>query len=120
MDISNRYGGVIWTNHAIERLKQRNLPQQLALTALQSPDHTINGKKAHTLEYQKRVNNYKVTVIATKNESSEWVILSCWVDPPMPGSIDIEKQKTYREYQHGSFWKKLWITLKIQLGLQKH
>ncbi len=119
MALNNKFGGVIWTNHALERLAQRNLAQNLAYTAFISPDNKIPGKKAHTTEYQKKVQHYKITVIATKNEKNEHVILSCWVDPPMPGSIDIEKKRVYREYQKGSFWKKVWITIKVQLGLSK-
>lgn len=119
MSLNNKFGGLIWTNHALERLSQRNLKQDLAYLAFTNPDRTVPGKKSHTTEYQKRIQQYKVTVIATKNDKNEHVILSCWVDPPMPGSIDIEKNKMYREYQRGSFWKKVWITIKVQLGLSK-
>jgi hypothetical protein len=117
MASNNRYGGVIWTNHALERLRQRNMPQSMALDAFHHPDSTSPGKKSHTTEFQKRMNNYFVTVIATKNDTKEWVILSCWVDPPMPGSIDIQKKKAYLEYRNGSIWKKIWITIRQQLGL---
>lgn len=119
MALNNKYGGLIWTNHALERLSQRNLNQNYAFSAFTDPDRTVPGKKNNTTEYQKRIQQYKVTVIATKNDKNENVILSCWVDPPMPGSIDKEKNKMYREYQKGSFWKKLWITVKVQLGLSK-
>lgn len=116
---NNRYGGVIWTNHALERLTQRNLAQNMAFSAFSSPDRTVPGKKSHTTEFQKKIKKYFVTVIATKNDQNEWVVLSCWVDPPMPGSIDIAKKKAYREYQNASIWKKLWLTVKAQLGLSK-
>lgn len=119
MKLNNKFGGVIWTNHAIERLKQRNLSQEMALAAFSSSDRAIPGKKAHTTEFQKKIDKYFVTVIATKNNQNEWIILSCWVDPPMPGSIDIAKRNAYREYQKASFWKKVWITVKAQLGLSK-
>lgn len=117
MTQNNKYGGVIWTNHALERLNQRYMPQSMALEAFRTPDKTIPGKKAHTTEFQKKINNYYVTVIATKNEKNEWVLLSCWVDPPMPGSIDIKKRKAYLDYKNGSFWKKVWITVKQQFGI---
>ena len=117
MQISNRYGGLIWTNHALERLTQRNLSQEYAHLAFTHPDSTIRGKKPNTTEYQKQIDKYLVTVIATKNDRNEWVILSCWVDPPMAGSIDIQKQKAYKEFQRSSGWKKLWLTIKMQLGI---
>jgi hypothetical protein len=116
MNTSNRQGGVIWTNHALERLKARNIPQELILSAFRTPDAQFAGKKANTVEFHKKIGIHSVTVIATKNERSEWVLLSCWVEPPMPGSIDIEKKKTYQEYKNASVWKKLWMNLKKQLG----
>lgn len=117
MNTSQRFGGIIWTNHALERLHQRNLPQNLAFSAFSTPDRRIDGKKSGTFEFQRRIDGYFVTLIATQNEKKEWVVLSCWVDPPMPGSIDIEKQRRYREYQKASFWRKLWLTFKTQIGL---
>ncbi len=119
MKLSQKYGGLIWTNHALERLKERNLPQDLAYAAFTSPDTSINGKKPQTIEYQKFVDHYKITVIATKNEKGEWIVLSCWIDPPMPGSIDIKKRQAYQEYQKATFWKKIWLTIKQQLGISK-
>jgi hypothetical protein len=116
MSYSNHFGGVIWTNHALERLKQRNMTQNMAFEAFSNADRVIPGKKLHTTEYQKRINNYFVTVIATKNEKNEWILLSCWVDPPMPGSIDVKKRNNYLAYKNASGWRKIWLTLKEQLG----
>lgn len=110
------YGNVIWTNHALERLGERGLSQELAWQAFKNPDRTIKGKEKGTVEYQKRFHKSLVIIIAKQNEKGEWVILSCWIDPPLPGSIDARKKEEYKRYKQASFWGKLLLTLKKQLG----
>lgn len=114
---SNIYGGIIWTNHALDKLEERGLTQDLALQAFKHPDHTIKGHKINTTEYQKRVKKFLITVIVAKNEKNECVVISVWIDPPLPGSIDYKKQEEYKKYQKSSFWGKLFLTFKKQLGL---
>lgn len=116
MSYSNNYGGIIWTNHALEKLKNRGFTQDFALRAFKYPDRTIQGKKKNTFKYQKKIEESKVTIIATKNEKNEWIIISAWIDPPLPGSIDYKKQEEYKKYQKSSFWGKLLFTFKKQLG----
>lgn len=111
------YGNAIWTNHAIDRLSQRRLPQDMARQALDNPDRVIPGKKYGTKEHQKRIGKYRITLITSHTERHEVLVLSCWVDPPFSGSIDIEKQAAYRTYKKASFWGRLWINLKSIVGL---
>ena len=61
------------------------------------------------MEYKRRFGNYKVSVLAKQNERAEWIILSCWIDPPFPGSIDIKKRRFEKNYNKAGFWKKLWL-----------
>lgn len=110
------YGGIIWTNHALERLDQRGLSQNLAWETFRHADRSFSGKKSGTTEYQRRVGNSLITVIATQNEKREWIVLSCWIDPPLAGSIDYYKKERYNEYKKAGFWGKIWISLKGQLG----
>src|SRR3989344_400955 len=79
--------GAIWTNHALERLDQRGLTQNLAGQAFKNSDFSNPGKQAGTIEFKKKFNNSTVTIIAKKNERQEWIILSCWIDPPLAGYI---------------------------------
>ncbi len=115
--VNKYYGGVIWTNHALQRLSDRGFTQDMALKAFNSPDSSMPGKNDGSIEYARKFNNSKITIIAKQNEKKEWIILSCWIDPPLPGSADFKKQENYRKYQKASFWGKFWITLKSQLGL---
>lgn len=116
MSDNHYYGGLIWTNHALERLGQRGLTQEMAWQSFKNPDRSFSGKKIGTIEYQKRFNHSQVTIIAKKNEKNEWLILSCWIDPPLPGSIDAKKKEEYRKYQKAGFWGKFFLTCKKQLG----
>ncbi len=108
------YRGAIWTNHALERLGQRGLTQELAASAFTNPDKTIPAKNGGT-EYQKHIGNSLITLITKKNEKGEWVVLSNWIDPPLPGSIDIKKREYRDRYRKASFWGKLWMEVVNQL-----
>ena len=110
MDMNNiNYGGVIWTNHALERLVQRGLPQDWAWETFQYPEKSKQRKQAGTFEYERKFGNYQVTVVAKQNEHLEWIILSCWVEPPFAGSIDIKKREFEKKYKKAGFWKKIWL-----------
>ncbi len=109
------YGGVIWTNHALERLGQRGLTQDLAYQTFKHADLSFPAKQGG-IEYQKKVGASKITIIAKQNEKREWIIISCWIDPPLRGTEDYNKQEAYRKYQKSSFLGKLWITFIKQLG----
>ncbi len=113
---SNYYGGVIWTNHVLERMEQRQLSRDMTLKAFRSPDKSFAGKEYGTTEYQKQFGNSRVTVIAKQNEKSEWLILSTWIDPPVPGTNDSYKKNQWKNYQKAGFWGKMWITFRQQLG----
>jgi hypothetical protein len=112
-----RYGGIIWTNHAIARQGQRGLSQDLAWQAYKYPDRTIPGKNPGTTEYQKSFGASLVTVIAKKNEEGNWIVLSNWIDPPLPGTQDFKKQQDYKKLRNSSGLMKILLIIKKQLGL---
>jgi hypothetical protein len=114
-EAQSHYGGVIWTNHALERLGQRGLSQDLAWQAFSHPDKKLTGKRPDTIELQKKVGSSLITIIAKQNEKREWIILSNWIDPPLPGTIDYYKKEEYKRYQKSGFWGKVFLTLKKQL-----
>lgn len=113
---TREYGGIIWTNHALDRLLQRGLRQDLAWQTFKNPDKTTQ-KTNGIIEHYKRFDTFYVTVLAKQNEKKEWIVISCWMDPPVEGSIDWKKQQDYKRYKKASFWGKLFLTLKKQIGL---
>lgn len=116
MAYQTHYGGVIWTNHAQERLINRRVPQSMAIQAFQSPDTTFAGKNPGTTQFEKKFGNSTVTLIAKQNERREWIILSGWIDPPLPGTEDARKKEAWKKYKKAGFWGKVWYVVKQQLG----
>ncbi len=110
------YGGAIWTNHSLERLKDRRFTQSLALKAFLHPDSKKKGKQQGTMEYVKKHQNSLITVVAKKNEKRQWVILSCWIDPPLKGSVDIKSKQKYLKYKKATLWGRVWLEIKGGLG----
>ena len=115
------YKGAIWTNHVLERLRERGLAQDKAGEVFLHPERRFLGKQADTVEYQKHFGNSLVTLIVKENEKKEFIIISAWIDPPLAGTKDAkrkEKWVTYKEkYRKSSFWGKVYLTFKKQIGL---
>ncbi len=117
MNTITRYKGAIWTHHAIARQGSRGLSLDIASQTFNHPDHSNRGKSEGTWEFTKTFGPSVVTVIGKKNEKNEWVILSNWIDPPLPGTEDEKKQKAYRNYQTKGFWGKFFNSIFRQLGM---
>ncbi len=87
------YGGVIWTNHALERMQERGIIQGDAFFTFNKPDQTryADSKGAwvyyRTYKYEDkgRTNYQKIEVVATQNERKEWIIISVWARPVSAG-----------------------------------
>lgn len=118
---------VVFTNHAIERMKQRGITGDWVWQTVKSSDIKKAGKEAHTTEHLKNFGDYVVTVISKKNDLGESVVLSAWMDPPLAGTKDYYSHEKYRrdkknehEYnvkmEKASFWGKLWLAFKKQAG----
>jgi hypothetical protein len=78
------YGGVVWTKHALERLKERGLTQGEVYRAFRKPQTSRWAKSKRGIKYIRVDKNREVEVVAKKEESPsassgfKWVILSCW------------------------------------------
>jgi hypothetical protein len=117
MPYNQHYGGVIWTNHALDRLHQRKLPQHIAFLAFQEPDARHHGKQAGTWEMHKQYGRSHITLIVKQNDKGEWLILSAWIDPPLPGTLDHKKHTAWHKQKKAGFWGKLWYQIKKQFGI---
>lgn len=73
------YGGVIWTDHALERLKKRKIAQSDALAVLKNPDRTFPGKKEASVKFIRTIQGRPIHAVASLNEKKQWVVLSVWV-----------------------------------------
>lgn len=106
----------IWTNHASKRLQQRKIPRRLIDQALYHPDKILS-QSARVAEQQKQIDGRTVAVIVKTQENGERIILSCWVNPPFPGTRDYKLRQRYLIMRKSSFMKKLWLSLLTKLGL---
>lgn len=76
-----KYGGVIWTKHALQRLKDRGISQGDAWATWRRPDNSQYATQKNAWVYYRRYGNQQIEVVATKNDNSQWVILSVWSKP---------------------------------------
>lgn len=116
MVVKRDYGGIIWTNHALDQLVERGLSQEKVWEAFNNPDSSSKGRTPDSFEFRKKFDKHTVTVITKKNEKNEWVVLSCWINPPLPGTEDTKQKEEYKKYQKSSGLGKVLLTVKKQLG----
>ena len=76
--MDNKYGGVIWTNHALQRLKERNIKQGDAWATWSNPDNSRYEPSKGAWVYNKTWGNMNIEVVAKQNEKKKWLILSVW------------------------------------------
>jgi len=76
--LDRNFGNIIWTNHALQRLKERGISQSDAWATWRNPDQSRYATTKGAWIYYKTYGNTKVEVVATQNEKKEWVVLSVW------------------------------------------
>lgn len=119
---------IVFTNHAVDRMKERGIAGNLAWEAIINPDKKSAGKEKYTTEFVKQFDTYKITAIGKKNERGSWVILSVWMDPPLQGTADYRNREKYlkgldrkkrldKKMATSGFWGKMWLTFRKQLGI---
>ena len=72
------YMGVIFTNHAINRLYNRGVSQEKAYETFANPDGQLPGKIPGSVKFYKKYGEQRIEVVAKKNDKGEWVVFSCW------------------------------------------
>lgn len=112
---NNKFGGAIWTNHALDRMKNRLIPKDYAIEAFKDPDSKTPSNDG--IRYVKKIEDKTITVVAKTNEKHEWVILSVWMSPPAKGTDDEKRNRRYKEYKKASIGKKIWLMILEQLGV---
>lgn len=76
--MDRNYGGLIWTNHAIQRLSERGITQGDAWAAWNRPDQSRYASSKGAWIYYRTWGNTKIEVVAKQNEKKEWIVLSVW------------------------------------------
>jgi hypothetical protein len=72
------YKGVVWTDHALARLKERGIKIDHALLALNSPDESRYAQTKSAWVFYRTWDKDRVEVVAVQNDKKQWVVLSVW------------------------------------------
>ena len=94
--MDNNYGGVIWTNHALQRLRERGISQGDAWATFRRPDQSRYAKTKGAWIYYKTYGKEKYEVVAKKNEEGKWIILTVWSRPVYGKDAYTSHKKTAR------------------------
>lgn len=76
--MDNHFGGVIWTNHALQRLSERGISQGDAWATFSHPGESRYAQAKGAWVFYRDYGHDRIEVVATQNEKKEWVILSVW------------------------------------------
>ncbi len=76
--MNREYNGLIFTNHALERMRQRQIKQGDVFATFKRADLSRKASTKGAYVYYKRWGNRLVEVVAKKNNQAEWVVLSVW------------------------------------------
>jgi hypothetical protein len=86
--MDRNYGGVIWTNHALDRMRQRDIKQGDAWSVWKNPDTSRYSKLRGGWLYERTYGNQSIGVVAkppvrrtSGPEENRWLILSVWSKP---------------------------------------
>jgi hypothetical protein len=112
--MDNRFGGVIWTNHALDRLLERNISQGDAWATITRPDQSRKGSAPGSWVYYKTYGDQKIEVVAKQNENKEWIILSVWSRPVYPARNAMHSVAGRQKYDNKSILRKLFEYLFVK------
>ena len=76
--MQRHYKGVIWTDHALERLGQRGISQGDAWATLNSPEEARYATSKNAWIYYRTYGKERIEVVASQNDKKEWVVISVW------------------------------------------
>ena len=76
--MDKNFGGVIWTNHAIQRLYDRDIKQGDAWATWRNPEQSRYAALKGSWIYYRTYGDTRIEVVAKQNEKKEWIILSVW------------------------------------------
>lgn len=79
--MDNHFGGVIWTNHALDRLRDRGIKQGDAWATWRNSQESRKGTVPGSWIYYRNWSGTQIEVVAKQNEKKEWIILSVWSRP---------------------------------------
>ncbi len=110
----NEYRGLIFTTHVLDRMKERGITQEHIWETFTTPDRQDEVKDAD--RRTKKFGDHSVTIVFKHNAKRETIVISAWMDPPLPGTRDAAQKDWWEKYKKAGFMGKLWLTLIKQVN----
>ncbi|HEX2621095.1 MAG TPA: DUF4258 domain-containing protein [Phototrophicaceae bacterium] len=85
--MDHEYKNVVFTDHAIERLKLRRITQDMVVNTLKKPEHQEPEADGDT-KFTRKIQNRHVQVVSRYlPDEKKWLVISAWVrgeEDPQP------------------------------------
>lgn len=76
---NREYKNVIFTDHALDRIRLRRISQEMIVTAIRQPDHKVLEGDGDT-KFVKTISGRNVQVVsAYLADEKKWLVKSAWV-----------------------------------------
>lgn len=86
--MDKNYKNLVFTNHALERLKLRSIAQSDIKQVLSNSDKKLSSDKSGQIKFIRTLSNRTIHVVAKRlPDQNKWLIVSVWVrgeDDPIP------------------------------------
>jgi hypothetical protein len=79
--MERKLGTVVFTNHALDRCRERGISQDKVVATVRRPDRGRYAATKKAWIYNRTFGQTAVEVVAAQNEYREWVVLSVWSRP---------------------------------------
>lgn len=105
--MDNQYGGVIWTNHALQRLTERGIKQGDAWATFSHPQESRYATTKGAWVFYRTYDDNQIEVVARQNKEKKWVVLSVWSKQVFPRSSPANQKPNFLENQVEKVLQKL-------------
>jgi len=78
--MDRRYKELVFTNHALDRLKERGVLMSEAWATWRRPRQSNYAATKGAWVYERRWGKRQIEVVAKQNEHKQWVVLSVWAN----------------------------------------
>ncbi|OGM18823.1 hypothetical protein A2686_02175 [Candidatus Woesebacteria bacterium RIFCSPHIGHO2_01_FULL_38_10] len=85
--MQNEYKGLIFTKHAIKRMRERGIKQGDVWATWRFPDKSRYESLKGVWVYQRTFANQEIEVVVKKNDKGKWLILSVWLEKPLKRKV---------------------------------
>jgi hypothetical protein len=93
--MERNYGGLIWTNHALQRLRERGIRQGDAWATWNRPEQSRKGSGSQlgAWVYYRTYGSERIEVVAKQDEYKKWIIISVWSKRVDNNQVGTDKPK---------------------------